>query len=326
MKPQDNQTILLSLSQFIEENQNTILNLEPSAITSISVDICRYYAGATRTLIAAPQHEYFKTCTSSMRWEPVGHCLGVIPSNYPLLIALWKIAPALAAGCSIDIKLNSNNLGALPWILQNWNKHKARVKIVDSINFDKYDFIDITGSEKTAQYFRSKHSNVNADVGGASIAIVNDGNKDFILENLKWSIGYNNGRDCTAPKHIFTTQEFYNDILQLDQAVSGECQNIDHFNPYATVSVFDDVHDLINKVNCYKNRLGLHLYTQNLAVQRYVAEKAKWGTIFVNKPLTVPIEMPHSGLGLSGNTFNQSFFKIYQYLVPKHIVVGDQVD
>jgi acyl-CoA reductase-like NAD-dependent aldehyde dehydrogenase len=326
MKPQDNQTILLSLSQFIDENQNNILDLEPSAIPSISIDICRYYAGASRTLISAPQHEYFKTCTSSMRWEPVGHCLGVIPSNYPLIISLWKISPAIAAGCSIDIKLNNNNKGALPWILQNWNKHKDRVKIVDSIDFDIYDFIDITGSEKTAQYFRSKHLNVNADVGGASIAIVNDGNKDFILENLKWSIGYNNGRDCTAPKHIFTTQEFYNDILQLEQAVAGESQNIDHFNPYATVSVFNDVKDLINKVNGYKNRLGLHLYTQNLSVQRFVAEKAKWGTIFVNKPLTVPVEMPHSGLGLSGNTFNQSFFKIYQYLVPKHIVVGDQYD
>jgi acyl-CoA reductase-like NAD-dependent aldehyde dehydrogenase len=70
----------------------------------------------------------------------------------------------------------------------------------------------------------------------------------------------------------------------------------------------------------------LHLYTKDLATKRYVVEHARWGTIFVNKPLTVPVEMPHSGMASSGNTFNQSFFKIYQYLVPKHIVVGDQID
>lgn len=325
MKPQDNQRVLLSLAQFIEHNKEKILELEVNALIDICVDICNYYAGAARTLIAAPQHEYFKTCTSSMRWEPVGHCLGVIPSNYPLTIALWKIAPALAAGCSIDIKLNPKNLGALPWILDNCKTYKKRIKIVDFINFDDYEFIDVTGSKETAEYFKSNHPNVNTDSGGASIAIVNDGCKDFILKNLEWSINYNNGKDCTAPKHIFTTKAFYNDITKLSNVIVGKCDNIDHFNPFATVSVYENLLELISQINLYKNRLGLHLYTKDLAIQRCVSENARWGTIFVNKPLTVPLEMPHSGLGLSGNTFNQSFFKIYQYLVPKHIVVGDQL-
>ena len=69
MKPQDKQSILLSLAQFIEDNQEYILQLEPTALINISVDICRYYAGAARNLIAVPEYEYFKTCTSSMRWE-----------------------------------------------------------------------------------------------------------------------------------------------------------------------------------------------------------------------------------------------------------------
>jgi len=293
-------------------------------LIDISVDICRYYAGAARTLISAPQHEYFKTCTSSMRWEPVGHCLGVVPSNYPLVIALWKIAPALAAGWSIDIKLNPKSLGSLPWILQNWKNKYNNIRIVDTVNFDSYDFIDITGSNDTANYFKSRHPNVNADVGGASIAIVNDGDTNFILENLKWSISYNNGADCTAPKHIFTKKEFFNDIIKLENINIGECIDIDHFSPFATVSIYENLESLIKQVNTFKHRLGLHLYTKELSVQRYVSQHARWGTIFVNKPLTVPLEMPHSGLGLSGNTFNQSFFKIYQYLVPKHIVVGDQ--
>jgi acyl-CoA reductase-like NAD-dependent aldehyde dehydrogenase len=326
MKPQDNQTVLLSLAKFIEENQKDILYLEENAIPSISVDICKYYAGATRTLISVPQHEYFKTCTSSMRWEPIGHCLGVIPSNYPLIIALWKIAPAIAAGCSIDIKLNPENPGSLPWILENWKEHKSRVKIIDEINFSDYSFIDLTGSHKTAEYFKSKHYNVNADTGGASIAVINDGNLTWIKKNLEWSIKYNNGQDCTAPKHIFCKTQHVNWFASIEGVSVGDPENLDHFNPTATISTYDSIDSLIEQINTYKNRLGLHLYTNDLSVQRYVSQHAKWGTIFVNKPLTVPLEMPHSGLGMSGNTFNQSFLKIYQYLVPKHIVIGDQVD
>lgn len=326
MKPQDNQSILLSLATFIEANQEQILKLEHNALISISVDICRYYAGAARNLLAVPQHEYFKTCTSSMRWEPKGHCLGVIPSNYPLVISLWKIAPAIAAGCTIDIKLNSKNTGALPWILSNWKNKYNNIKVVNEINFKIYDFIDLTGSKESADYFKQRHHDVNADVGGASIAVVNDGNRNFILENLKWSMLYNNGADCTAPKHIFTTQDFFDDILSIPNTYFAECINIDHFRPEASVSVYTDLNELISKINQYQNRLGLHLYTKSLKIQRLVSEKARWGTIFVNKPLTVPVEMPHSGLGLSGNTFNQSFFKLYQYLVPKHVIVGDQYD
>ena len=324
MKPQDKQSSLLSLASFIEDNAKTILELEPTALINISVDLCRYYAGACRNLIAVPEHEYYKSCTSSMRWEPKGHCLGVIPWNYPLVIALWKIAPALAAGCTIDIKLNEHNQGALPWILDNWSNKYNSVKIVKDINFTKYDFIDMTGSQKTANYFKSNHNDVNADVGGASIAIVNDGNKDFIHENLKWSIKYNLGADCTTPKHIFVKEEYADTVYKIDGTEQDECGDIDHFAPVATWSCFKDIKDLIKQVNTFNNRLGLHLYTKDLSVKRYVVEHARWGTIFVNKPLTVPVEMPHSGLGASGNTFNQSFFKIYQYLVPKHIVVGDQ--
>jgi acyl-CoA reductase-like NAD-dependent aldehyde dehydrogenase len=326
MKPQDTQSILLSLANFIEDNQEKILKLESNALISISADLCKYYSGACRNLIAVPQHEYFKTCTSSMRWEPKGHCLGVIPSNYPLVISLWKIAPALAAGCTIDIKLNPKNLGSLPWILSNWKNKYNSIKIIDTIDFEKYDFIDVTGSETTARYFKNNHYDVNADIGGASIAVINDGNIDFILKSLEWSINYNNGADCTSPKHIFTVNKFYKDILKIKNTLADSCKNIDHFLPMASVSVYEDIHELINEVNKLKNRLGLHLYTNELKIQRFVSEHARWGTIFVNKPLAVPVEMPHSGLGLSGNTFNQSFFKIYQYLVPKHIVIGDQND
>ena len=324
MKPQDKQSILLSLAQFIEDNQQKILQLEPTALVNISVDICRYYAGASRNLIAVPEYEYFKTCTSSMRWESKGHCLGVVPWNYPLVIALWKIAPALAAGCTIDIKLNDSNVGALPWILDNWKNKYNSVKIVNNINLQEYDFVDVTGSKKTADYFKSNHHDVNADVGGASIAVVNDGNSAFILENLEWSVKYNLGADCTAPKHIFVTESLLDTVMEIDGVEYSECKNIDHFAPTATVSTYTNIKDLVKQINKLPNRLGLHLYTKDLATKRYVVEHARWGTIFVNKPLTVPVEMPHSGMASSGNTFNQSFFKIYQYLVPKHVVVGDQ--
>ena len=275
MKPQDKQSILLSLAQFIEDNQEYILQLEPTALINISVDICRYYAGAARNLIAVPEYEYFKTCTSSMRWESKGHCLGVVPWNYPLVIALWKIAPALAAGCTIDIKLNDGNVGALPWILDNWKNKYNSVKIVNNINLKDYDFVDITGSKKTADYFKSNHHDVNADVGGASIAVVNDGNSAFILENLEWSVKYNLGADCTAPKHIFVVEKLLDTVTKIDGVTLGECNDIDHFSPTATVSTYTNIKDLVKQINQLPNRLGLHLYTKDLATKRYVVEHAR---------------------------------------------------
>ena len=136
---------------------------------------------------------------------------------------------------------------------------------------------------------------------------------------------YNNGADCTAPKHIFTTQDFFDDILSIPNTYFAECINIDHFRPEASVSVYTDLNELIGKINQYQNRLGLHLYTKSLKIQRLVSEKARWGTIFVNKPLTVPVEMPHSGLGLSGNTFNQSFFKLFVLVIAINGLKNSQI-
>jgi len=317
MKPEDKQSKLLALAERIEDNKEKIKELEPNVLIDICVDLCRFYAGVSRTLISFPQNEYFKGCTSSMRWEPKGHCLGVIPKNYPLIIALWKVAPALAAGCTIDLKLHKDNVGSVPFVLND-------IDIVDDIDFSKYDFIDITGSKKTADYFKSNHNDVNADVGGASIAIVADGNLQWIQESLTWSIRYNNGQDCTAAKHIFCKEEHLGYFASIPGVSVGEPSNLDHFNPTATISTYTDLDVLIKQINTYENRLGLHLYTNDLSVQRHVSQYAKWGTIMVNRPLSVPREMPHSGMGASGNTFNQSYFKVYQYLVPKHIVVGDQ--
>lgn len=333
MKPQDLQNILFSLSCFIEDNFNTIVDLERTDFKVNSVfdvnlakDICNFYAGAARSLVSSPQNEYYKTCTSSIRYEPKGHCLGVVPWNYPLVIAMWKVAPAIAAGCTIDLKLNPKNEGSVRYIFNNW-KNKVKVNIVDDVVFDYYDFIDVTGSKTTADYFKMHHSDVSADVGGASIAIVNDGNLDFISEQLSWSIKYNGGADCTSPKHVFCNKTLINDLIKkIDCIEYKELGDIDHFLPKASVSSFDSIEKLTKTINQLPNRLGLHLYTKELKVQRYISQHARWGNIFVNKPMTTPVEMPHSGLGVSGNTFNQSINKIYQYLVPKHIVVGDQDD
>ena len=316
MKPEDKQKQLLKLADFIEHNAEKIKKLEPNVLIDICADLCRYYAGASRNLLALPQNEYFKNCTSTMRWEPKGHCLGVIPKNYPLIIALWKVAPAIAAGCTIDLKLNPKNHGSVPFVFPD--------NIVEDIDFSSYDFIDVTGSVDTANYFKSNHHDVSADVGGASIAIANDGNLSMIHENLSWSIKYNNGQDCTAPKHIYCKQQHLNYFASIDGVTIGDDVNLDHFNPTATISTYTDIKELIKHVNKFDYRLGLHLYTNDLQIQRYVSQYAKWGTIMVNRPLSVQREMPHSGMGKSGNTFNQSYFKVYQYLVPKHIVVGDQ--
>ena len=333
MKPQDRENTLFSLSKFIQDNFKKIVKLETTDFknnadfdVNTAIDICNFYAGVSRTITAPPQDEYYNTCTSSMRYEPKGHCLGVVPWNYPLVIAMWKIAPAIAAGCTIDVKLNPKNKGSVPFIFSNW-KNKVQVNVVDTVDFSIYDFIDITGSKTTADFFKQHHNDVIADIGGASVAIVNDGNISFIANSLDWSIKYNGGADCTSPKHIFCKRNLFAQLIEnLNCVKEQQLTNIDHFGPEATMSQYDNLQELIKQINQLPNRLGLHLYTTELKTQRFVSQHARWGNIFVNKPMTTPIEMPHSGVGASGNTFNQGANKIYQYLVPKHVIVGDQYD
>ena len=113
--PKDRQLALLKFADAIEENADEIVKLEaqnvgkPAAVTLSEeippiVDNLRFFAGAARTMEGRAAGEYMAGFTSYVRREPIGVAGLIAPWNYPLMMAIWKIGPALATGNTIVLK------------------------------------------------------------------------------------------------------------------------------------------------------------------------------------------------------------------------------
>ena len=106
--PKDRMELLLKLADVIDEHAEELTQLEsqnvgkPMAIAGdempFSADNLRFFAGAARTLEGKAAGEYVEGYTSIIRREPLGIVAGITPWNYPLMMAIWKLGPALAAG------------------------------------------------------------------------------------------------------------------------------------------------------------------------------------------------------------------------------------
>ncbi|WP_419836730.1 aldehyde dehydrogenase family protein [Streptomyces bugieae] len=113
--PGHRQTTLLRIADALEREADALADAEvtdtgkPRALFLADelpaiVDVLRHFAGAARNLPGATAAEYTPGRTSVLRREPVGVCAQITPWNHPLMMAVWKIAPALAAGNTVVLK------------------------------------------------------------------------------------------------------------------------------------------------------------------------------------------------------------------------------
>ena len=121
--PSTRQNHLLALAQAIEDNAEelaTVQTRETGQLTAFvkseeclaGADHVRFFAGAARLLTGSATAEYMEGYTSSVRREPVGVIAQVAPWNYPLMMAIWKIAPAVAAGNTVVLKPSDTTPGS----------------------------------------------------------------------------------------------------------------------------------------------------------------------------------------------------------------------
>ena len=142
--PKVRSELLLKLADAIADNAQTFAELESlncgkplhcvlnDEIPAI-VDVFRFFAGAARTLQGQAAGEYLEGHTSMIRRDPLGVVASIAPWNYPLMMAAWKLAPALAAGNCVVIKpseitpLTALKLAEfakdIPSLLQLWQNH-----------------------------------------------------------------------------------------------------------------------------------------------------------------------------------------------------------
>lgn len=125
--PSERQKALLKIADAIESRADELVALEsentgkPLAVTTSEeippmLDQIRFFAGAARNLEGRSAGEYMRGMTSFIRREPIGVCAQVTPWNYPMMMAVWKWAPAIAAGNTVVLKPSDTT----PYQLSGW--------------------------------------------------------------------------------------------------------------------------------------------------------------------------------------------------------------
>src|SRR5271168_1350742 len=238
--PAQRSQALLELASSLEEHGEEIARLEAlnagkplAAVESdeipVMVDNLRFFAGAARCLEGRAAGEYMEGYTSFTRREAVGVIGQVTPWNYPLMMAIWKFAPALAAGNTVVLKpaettpittVRLAELAAdiLPKGVLNIVTGPGQPTGEALINHPDVDMLALTGSVDTGKHIARTAADtlkrVHLELGGkAPVVVFDDVSLEGALETIAGTGYYNAGQDCTAATRVLASSKVYDDVV-----------------------------------------------------------------------------------------------------------------
>ena len=247
--PAERSALLLKLADAIEKDAEGYATLEAlncgkprirvlqDEIPAI-VDCFRFFAGAVRTMHGAVAGEYLAGHTSMIRRDPIGVVASIAPWNYPLMMAAWKLAPALAGGNTVVIKPSEQTpltmlklAKAIADIFPEGvvNVVVGRGETVGNalINHPKVAMISLTGDvatgKKVLQAASKTVKRTHLELGGkAPVIVFDDADINAVVEGVKIFGYYNAGQDCTAACRIYAGAKVYDNLVaDLSAAVKG---------------------------------------------------------------------------------------------------------
>jgi betaine-aldehyde dehydrogenase len=211
------------------------------------VDNLRFFAGAARCMEGKSAGEYLEGYTSMVRREPVGVIGQIAPWNYPLMMAVWKVGPALATGNTIVLKpapttpVTALKLGEIageflpPGVLNviaGGNEPGAAL-----VEHDDVDMVSLTGSVETGKWIAAHAAStlkrVHLELGGkAPVVVFDDVAMETALETIAGTGYYNAGQDCTAATRVLAGSKVYDDVVgglaeQAKELVVGDTLDAD---------------------------------------------------------------------------------------------------
>ena len=237
--PAERSRMLLAFAERIESDGEELARLEslnvgkPRGVAAgdveFSADNLRFFAGAARLLEGKAAGEYARGYTSMIRREPVGVVASIAPWNYPLLMAAWKMGPALAAGNTVILKpseitplsaLRVAELAADIFPLGVLNVITGRGVPVGAglVSHAGVDMVSLTGDvstgKKVAEAAAGTLKRAHLELGGKAPAVVfEDANVEAAAAGLRRSSFYNSGQDCTAAARILVHERVYDEFL-----------------------------------------------------------------------------------------------------------------
>ncbi|HEY8720298.1 gamma-aminobutyraldehyde dehydrogenase [Pengzhenrongella sp.] len=237
--PGERQLALLRIADAIDARAEEFVAVEsrntgkPLALTASdelppSSDHFRFFAGAARLLEGASAGEYLKGYTSFVRREPIGVCAQVTPWNYPLMMAVWKIAPALAAGNTVVLK-PSDTTPASTLLLAEIAAEFLPAGVFNVVCGDRDtgralveskvpDMVSITGSVRAGMEVAGSAARdvkrVHLELGGkAPVIVFADADLAAAAAGIAAGGYYNAGQDCTAATRVLVHSSVHADFV-----------------------------------------------------------------------------------------------------------------
>ncbi|GAB3301563.1 gamma-aminobutyraldehyde dehydrogenase [Parasphingorhabdus pacifica] len=278
--PAERQRLLLRLADELEgrteefvsaETENTGKPLEAARTEEIgaSVDQIRFFSGAARALEGVAAGEYAPEHTSYVRREPVGVIGQVAPWNYPLMMAVWKVAPAIAAGNTVVLKpadttpVTAAMLGELvagifpPGVLNVVCGDRETGRAV--VSHPASSMVSITGSTRAGQQVAAAAAEdvkrVHLELGGKAPAVVfADADLDAAAEGIAGAGFFNAGQDCTAATRVLVEQSVAEEFTAklVEQASTMRCgppSDVDAaFGPLNNAAQLERVQGVVDRV------------------------------------------------------------------------------
>ncbi|ELZ9929797.1 aminobutyraldehyde dehydrogenase [Cronobacter malonaticus] len=246
--PKERAEALLKLAEVIEANAQTFAEIESKncgkplhcvagdEIPAVA-DVFRFFAGAARCLNGLAAGEYLADHTSMSRRDPVGVVASIAPWNYPLMMAAWKLAPALAAGNCVVLKpseitpLTAFKLAELakdifPAGVLNVLFGRGQTVGDPLTSHEKVRMVSLTGSIATGEHIISRTASsikrTHMELGGkAPVLVFDDADLDAVVEGIRTFGFYNAGQDCTAACRIYAQKGIYDTLVEKLGAAVG---------------------------------------------------------------------------------------------------------
>ena len=238
--PGERSLALLRLADRIEEHADELADLETADAGKprhafvedeipFMVDNLRYFAGAARNLEGRATGEYTEGYTSMIRREPVGVVGQITPWNYPLMMAIWKVGPALATGNTVVLKpaettpISAIKLAELaaelvPKGVLNVVTGHGQPAGSTLVTHPDVDMVSLTGSPETGKWIAKAASDslkrVHLELGGkAPVVVFDDVEMETAMETIAGTGYYNAGQDCTAATRVLASKGVYDDVV-----------------------------------------------------------------------------------------------------------------
>ena len=415
--PSERSKALWKLADLLEQHAEEFARMEslntgkPYKFVSMGADLpfaidnLRFFAGAARDTHGNHAGEYYPGYTSIYRRDPVGVVGQIAPWNYPLMMGVWKLGPALAAGCTTVFKpasitpLTSLRLAEL---IKEAGIPDGVVNVITGRNAGRLlvehpdiRLISVTGSTEVGQSIMRNAATtikrVHLELGGkAPVLVFDDADVELVAAKVALAGTINTGQDCTAATRVYVQEglrkkveealveavrgtkigdpfdddtligpmisasqresvsgfverarssgakiltggrvpadfqrgHYYEPTVIADADQKSEIIQQEVFGPVITINTFKDEAEGIYLGNDVVFGLASSVFTKDVARAMRVAQQLEFGTVWVNDHIPLASEAPHGGFKQSGFGKDLSAEAVGDYLVTKHVMIG----